>query len=48
MEKALRCACFCGGVLFASKFLEIIANIVEISNLLGMKINHLQQRVTMK
>lgn len=48
MEKALWCACFCGGVLFASKFLEIIANIVEISNLLGMKINHLPQRVTMK
>ncbi len=48
MEKALRCACFCGGVLFASKVLEIIANRVEISNLSGTKMNHLQQRVTMK
>ncbi len=48
MEKALRCACFCGGVLFASKILEIIANGVEISNLSGMKMNHLHQRVTMK
>lgn len=35
MEKALRCACFCGGVLFTSKFSEIIANGVEISNLFG-------------
>jgi hypothetical protein len=48
MEKALRCASFCGGVLFSSKVLEIIANRVEISNLSGMKMNHLQQRVTMK
>jgi hypothetical protein len=48
MEKALRCACFCGGVPFASNFLQIIANRVEISNLSGMKVNHLQQRVTMK
>jgi hypothetical protein len=48
MEKASRCAFFCGGVHFASNFLEIIANGVEISILSGMKMNHLQQRVTMK